>query len=395
MKRYRGCYVQALGIVSPLGSGVDATRRALFAGDASGMKIEDGWLPGARACVGRVASPLPELPATLAEFDCRNNRLLAAAGAQIQAQIDALAERHGRARIALVVGTSTSGIAAGESAMTARLRSQAFPAGFTYRQQEIGTTGPVAARLLGAGGPAYTVSTACTSGAKALSAARRLLELGLCDAVIAGGVDTLCRLTVGGFTALESTSDERCNPMSRNRRGINIGEGAALFVLTREPGAVALVGSGESSDAHHLSAPDPSGRGAEVAMRAALADAGVQKPGDIDYVNLHATATPKNDEMESRVMARLFPPSTAMSGTKPLTGHALGTAGALEAAFCWMTLTGDGALPPHLWDGEADPALPPLSLVTPGARAARGRVRLAMSNSFAFGGSNASLIFST
>ena len=388
------CYVQALGIVSPLGAGVEATRTALFAGDASGMKVEDGWLPGARACVGRVLSPLPELPAALAEFDCRNNRLLAAAGAQIRAQVDALAERHGRARIALVIGTSTSGIASGEEAMDAKVRAGAFPPGFDYRQQEIGTTGPVAARLLGAGGLAYTVSTACTSGAKALAAARRLLALGLCDAAIAGGVDTLCRLTVGGFTALASTSDERCNPMSRNRRGINIGEGAALFVLTREPGAVALVGCGESSDAHHLSAPDPQGAGAEAAMRAALADAGAQ-PGGIDYVNLHATATPKNDEMESRVMARLFPPATAASGTKPLTGHALGAAGALEAAFCWLTLTGDGLLPPHLWDGEADPALPALHLAGPGERAARGKARLAMSNSFAFGGSNASLIFST
>ena len=370
------------------------TRTALFAGDASGMKVEDGWLPGARACVGRVLSPLPELPAALAEFDCRNNRLLAAAGAQIRAQVDALAERHGRARIALVIGTSTSGIASGEEAMDAKVRAGAFPPGFDYRQQEIGTTGPVAARLLGAGGLAYTVSTACTSGAKALAAARRLLALGLCDAAIAGGVDTLCRLTVGGFTALASTSDERCNPMSRNRRGINIGEGAALFVLTREPGAVALVGCGESSDAHHLSAPDPQGAGAEAAMRAALAEAGAQ-PGGIDYVNLHATATPKNDEMESRVMARLFPPATAASGTKPLTGHALGAAGALEAAFCWLTLTGDGLLPPHLWDGEADPALPALHLAGPGERAARGKARLAMSNSFAFGGSNASLIFST
>lgn len=387
------CTVHALGIVSPLGVGIEATRKALFAGDASGMKVEDGWLPGARACVGRVLAPLPELPAALAAYDCRNNRLLAAAAAQIQPQIDALAGRYGRARIALVVGTSTSGIASGEAAMDEKVRHQAYPAGFNYRQQEIGTTAPVAARLLGVRGPAYTVSTACTSGAKALAAARRLLALDLCDAAIAGGVDTLCRLTVGGFTALASTSDERCNPMSRNRRGINIGEGAALFVLTREPGAAALVGVGESSDAHHLSAPDPTGAGAESAMRAALADAGAQ-PGDIDYVNLHATATPKNDEMESRVMARLFPASTAASGTKPLTGHALGAAGALEAAFCWLTLTGAGELPPHLWDGAADPALPALNLVSPGGRAARPP-RLVMSNSFAFGGSNASLIFST
>lgn len=383
------CYVQALGIISPLGEGIDATRRGLFAGDTSGMRIEPGWLPGAPACVGRASAELAPLPAALAEWDCRNNRLLAAAAAQIRPAIDAALARHGAHRVALVVGTSTSGIAAGEDAMAAKIRDGAFPRDFSYRQQEIGGTAPLGARLLGVRGPAYTVSTACTSGAKALLAARRLLELGLADAAIAGGVDTLCRLTVGGFTALESTSPRRCNPLSRNRSGINIGEGAALFLLDRAEAAVRLAGGGESSDAHHLSAPDPEGGGAEIAMRAALADAGA-KAADIGYVNLHATATRKNDEMESRVMARVFPADTPVSGTKPLTGHALGAAGALEAAFCWLALT-DGRLPPHVWDGEADPDLPALRVA---GRDERLGSRLVMSNSFAFGGSNASLILS-
>ena len=386
-------YLQALGIVSPLGEGLEATRRALFAGDTSGMKVESGWLPNAPACVGRVSAELAPLPAPLAEWDCRNNRLLAAAATQIRPAIDAALARHGAHRVALVIGTSTSGIASGEDAMAAKIRDGAFPREFSYRQQEIGGTAPLGARLLGVRGPAYTVSTACTSGAKALLAARRLLELGVCDAAIAGGVDTLCRLTVGGFASLESTSAQRCNPLSRNRSGINIGEGSALFLLGREPAAVALVGGGESSDAHHLSAPDPAGAGAETAMRAALADARA-KPADIGYVNLHATATRKNDEMESRVMARIFPTGTPVSGTKPLTGHALGAAGALEAAFCWLTLT-DGRLPPHVWDGEADPELPALRVAAKGERLeARKPRRLVMSNSFAFGGSNASLIFS-
>jgi len=383
------CYLQAVGIISPLGEGLEATRRALFAGDTSGMKVESGWLPNAAACVGKVEAELAPLPAQLAEHDCRNNRLLAAAAAQIRPAIEAALSRHGARRVAIVIGTSTSGIASGEDAMAAKINEGAFPRGFSYKQQEIGATAPLAARLLGARGPAYTVSTACTSGAKALLAARRLIELNLCDAAIAGGVDTLCRLTVGGFASLESTSPQRCNPLSKNRNGINIGEGAALFVLGREAAAVALAGGGESSDAHHLSAPDPEGTGAEAAMRAALADAGA-KPGDIGYVNLHATATRKNDEMESRVMARVFPPGTPVSGTKPLTGHALGAAGALEAAFCWLALT-DRRLPPHVWDGEPDPALPALRVVAPGERLSS---RLVMSNSFAFGGSNASLIFS-
>lgn len=383
------CYIQALGILSPLGEGLESTRRGLFAGDTSGMRVESGWLPNAPACVGRVTAELAPLPAPLAEWDCRNNRLLAAAAAQIRPAIDAALARHGAHRVALIVGTSTSGIAAGEDAMAAKIRDGAFPRDFSYRQQEIGGTAPFGARLLGVRGPAYTVSTACTSGAKALLAARRLLELGLCDAAIAGGVDTLCRLTVGGFASLESTSRERCNPLSRNRNGINIGEGAALFLLGREQAAVRLAGGGESSDAHHLSAPDPQGTGAEAAMRAALADADV-RAGDIGYVNLHATATRKNDEMESRVMARVFPAGTPVSGTKPLTGHALGAAGALEAAFCWLALA-DRRLPPHVWDGEADPELPALRVAGKGEPLAS---RLVMSNSFAFGGSNASLIFS-
>ena len=382
------CHIQALGIVSPLGAGLEATRRGLFAGDTSGMRVESGWLPNAPACVGPVTAELAPLPAALVEWDCRNNRLLAAAALQIRPAIDAALARHGAHRVALVVGTSTSGIAAGEDAMAAKIRDGAFPRGFSYRQQEIGGTAPFGARLLGVRGPCYTVSTACTSGAKALLAARRLLELGLCDAAIAGGVDTLCRLTVGGFASLESTSPKLCNPLSRNRSGINIGEGAALFLLGREEAAVRLAGGGESSDAHHLSAPDPQGAGAEIAMRAALADAGVSA-GDIGYVNLHATATRKNDEMESRVMARVFPAGTPVSGTKPLTGHALGAAGALEAAFCWLALT-DGRLPPHVWDGEADPDLPALRIAMKGERLAS---RMVMSNSFAFGGSNASLIF--
>ena len=390
MKR---CYIQAVGIVSALGEGLAATRAALMRGDTRGMRIESGWLPDGNSCVGRVSTELAPLSAQHTEDDCRNNRLLATAFAQIAAPVEKAKDQYGAHRLAVVIGTSTSGIAAGEDAMAAKVKRGEFPPGFSYRQQEIGAIAPFAARLAGARGPAYTVSTACTSGAKALIAARRLLELDLCDVALAGGVDTLCRLTVCGFTALESAAPERCNPMSRNRCGTNIGEGAALFVLSREPAAVAIVGAGESADAYHLSAPDPAGTAPEAAMRQALAEAGAA-PRDIRYVNLHATATQKNDEMESRVMARLFPGETPMSGTKPLTGHALGAAGALEAAFCWLALTGDGALPPHVWDGEADPALPKINLVASGARLQSGSGRLVMSNSYAFGGSNASLLFS-
>lgn len=385
-------YIHAVGLLSALGEGIAPTRERLFASDTSHMVIETGWLPQGDACVGKVTTSLLPLPAAFAPYDCRNNRLLLAAAEQIRPEVNTAVAAFGAHRIGVVLGTSTSGIASGESAIAHKLQTGRFPPDYDYRMQEIGATGPVAARLLGVSGPAYTVSTACTSGAKALVAARNLLRLGICDAVIAGGVDTLCRLTVCGFTALESTSPERCNPMSRNRRGINIGEAAALFLLRRDEAEIALAGAGESSDAHHLSAPDPTGQGAERAIRAALLDAGLSAT-DVDYVNLHATATPKNDEMESLAMARVFPAGVPCSGTKPLTGHTLGAAGALEAAFCWLTLTGDGRLPPHVWDSAFDPALPRLNLIEPGSRI--DRTSICMSNSYAFGGSNVSLIFST
>jgi 3-oxoacyl-[acyl-carrier-protein] synthase-1 len=198
-----------------------------------------------------------------------------------------------------------------------------------------------------------------------------------------------------GFASLESTSAVRTNPMSVNRCGINVGEGAAVFLMSRDEAAVRLAGVGESSDAHHISSPDPQGVGGELALRAALADAGIA-PSALGYVNLHATATPKNDEMEAKLMARVFAHGVATSGTKPLTGHQLGAAGATELGFAWLTLARENvALPRHVWDGEADLALPALDLVEGERSLARGAgTPYVMSNSFAFGGSNASLVLS-
>src|SRR3954464_1859462 len=382
-------YLSGLGIANALGEGREQVRERLLAGDFSGMRLEQGWLPSGAARLGRVRAELPPLPAGNERFECRNNRLLLLAAAQMREVIERAIERFGRERIGVVLGTSTSGIAEAEVAISALVREGALASRFNIAQQEIGTPGPFLARVLGLGGPAYTVSTACTSSAKAIAAAGRLIRAGLCDAVIAGGVDTLCKLTVNGFTALEATTPELTNPLSRNRRGINLGEAAALVLVTREAQAHELLGWGESSDAHHISAPDPEGRGAELAMRSALEHAGLAAR-DIDYVNLHATATPKNDEMESLALSRVFADGVPCSGTKPLTGHTLGAAGATGAAFCLLSLE-DGRLPPHVWDGEADPALPRLRVARAGERFAHGSGRACLSNSFAFGGSNACL----
>ncbi|MCA1324659.1 beta-ketoacyl-[acyl-carrier-protein] synthase family protein [Herbaspirillum sp. alder98] len=390
-------FLNALGMICPLGHTHDDIRGRLF--DARSGVLPDPTrcaADGAPLALGAVTLDDAALPCDAAlplRDRSRNNRLALQALSQIRDQVDAAMTRFGAHRIGIVLGTSTSGIAEGEAAFRKRQHSGAFPEGFHYGQQELGSPAAALAATLGVMGPAHVHSSACSSSGKAMAAAARLINMGLCDAVLCGGVDTLCDFTIAGFTALESVSAARCNPLSQNRCGINIGEGAALFLMSREPATVALAGWGESSDAHHISAPDPSGGGALRAMRGALARAGLS-PDQIDYINLHGTATPQNDAMESKAVHALFGAAVPVSSTKPFTGHTLGAASAIEAGLCWLAMqdaNGDGLLPPHLWDGVADPALPVLDIVAPG-RALGHPPRAILSNSFAFGGSNVSLL---
>ena len=390
-------YLNALGVICALGRDKQEVTRNLFAGDCSGMRSEAGWVPERSLPVGAVAGELAAIPPELIRQRSRNNQLLLEAALQIRPDIDRAIQTYGRDRIGIVLGTSTSGIDEASESLGHYIRDQQFPADYDYQQQELGAPANFLADWLQVSGPAYVISTACTSSARALMSAQRLLDLGVCDVVLCGGVDTLCKLTLNGFSALEAVSGQRCNPFSRNRNGINIGEAAVLFLMSKQPGdgqAIALLGSGASSDAHHISAPEPSGRGAQEAMRKALNRAGLQ-PQQIGYLNLHGTATPHNDAMESHAVAAVFPEGVPCSSTKPMTGHTLGAAGALEAAFCWLSLsTGnrEHALPPHVWDGQADPELPALNWVTPATRLTSTGPRYLMSNSFAFGGNNVSLI---
>ncbi len=387
-------HLNELGITCALGEGADAVADALFRSDApGGLCITDQFTPGRELMLGRAPVALPLLDDCPVQLRGRNNALLRSAYRQIAPAVQALVARHGSDRIAIILGTSTSGIGESEQALPHKLRTGAWPAGFHYVQQEIGTPARFIAAESGITGPAWTISTACSSSAKALASGARLLRAGIVDAVIAGGADSLCRFTLDGFSALDSVSAGRCNPFSRNRNGINIGEGAALFVMSREPGPVRLAGWGETADAHHISAPEPQGRGAIAAIRQALDKAGIQA-GAIDYINLHGTATPQNDAMESRAVHATMPAGVAVSSTKPLTGHTLGAAGAIEAGLCWLTLAANPQrrLPPHWWDGQADAELPPLHFVQPGA-CAHHRLRYLLSHSFAFGGSNAVLLF--
>ena len=390
-------YLNALGVICALGRDKQQVAQNLFAGDCSGMRRESGWVAERELPVAAVHGELAAIPAELADQRSRNNQLLLEAALQIREDIDRAIQTYGRERIGVVLGTSTSGIDEASRGLAHYLREQQFPGEYDYRQQELGAPANFLADWLQLSGPAYVISTACTSSARALMSAQRLLDLGLCDAVLCGGVDSLCKLTLNGFSALEAVSDQRCNPFSANRNGINIGEAAVLFLMSQQRSdgpAIALLGSGASSDAHHISAPEPSGRGALQAMQTALSRAQLQA-AHISYLNLHGTATQHNDAMESLAVATLFPDGVACSSTKPMTGHTLGAAGALEAAFCWLSLSADNpqqALPPHVWDAQPDPDLPALKWVTASERLSSIAPRYLMSNSFAFGGNNVSLI---
>jgi 3-oxoacyl-[acyl-carrier-protein] synthase-1 len=390
-------YLNALGVICALGRDKHEVARNLFAGDCSGMRSEAGWVPERSLPVAAVRGDLAPIPAELVKQSTRNNQLLLEAALQIRDDIDQAIQTYGRDRIGVILGTSTSGIDEASRGLAHYIREHQFPDYYDYQQQELGAPANFLADWLQLSGPAYVISTACTSSARALMSAQRLLDLGLCDAVLCGGVDSLCKLTLNGFSALEAVSEQRCNPFSVNRNGINIGEAAVLFLMTKVAGdkqSIALLGSGASSDAHHISAPEPTGRGALQAMRKALGRANLQ-PEQIGYLNLHGTATQHNDAMESLAVSALFPAGVPCSSTKPMTGHTLGAAGALEAAFCWLSLSADNpkhTLPPHVWDGQPDPQLPALNWVTPADRLASIAPRYLMSNSFAFGGNNVSLI---
>ncbi|MGN6578938.1 MAG: beta-ketoacyl-ACP synthase [Bordetella sp.] len=387
------------GVVCALGESLADVARGLYAGDTSGMQASDAWIHGRTTVVGSCAGSLPAWPEGLAAHQrSRNNQLLLAAAQQIEPALRQAIARHGAHRVGVVLGTSTSSINDNAGAFIALRDTGRWPDSYDYRRQALSAPSVFLAQWLGSAGPAQTVSTACTSSARALMTAHAWLRMGICDAVVCGGADSLCRFTLQGFTSLGAISDTLCNPFSAARKGISIGEAAALFLMEREPadgGSVALLGSGASSDAWHMSSPEPSGRGARQAMQTALREAGMQA-ADIGWVNLHGTGTELNDAMESLAMQALFPDrGVPCASTKALTGHALGAAGALEAVLAWITLTPEYAarpLPAHVWDGQADPTLPALDFSGAGQRYAPGKRRVAMSNSFAFGGNNTSLI---
>ncbi len=384
--------VTAYTLSNALGLGKGEVLARLRA-DKSGLRQCDFEGVNFDCWIGRVPGiEQAAVRADLVEFDCRNNRLAQVGLEQdgfVQA-VERARRSYGRERIGLFLGTSTSGIQEAEIAYANRDgKGGALPTGFRYHAtQNCYSLTDFCRRYLDIAGPAFTISTACSSSSKVFATAQRHLDAGLCDAAVVGGVDSLCLTTLYGFHSLGLIAEQACAPWGRERGGISIGEAAGFALLERAAdGAVPmLLGYGESSDAHHMSTPHPQGVGAAQAMEQALLSAGVQIQ-ELDYINLHGTGTRLNDASEDQALQH-FQHRAVCSSTKGWTGHTLGAAGITEAAITLLALD-NGFIPANLGRGEADPALATAVQIQPAAQ----RIKLAMSNSFGFGGSNCSLIF--
>lgn len=388
----RPLHISAFTVCSAMGDGRAATLEALQQ-RRTGLTRNDFGASPLPTWIGRVPGLEDQpLPSALSEWDCRNNRL-AWRGLVTDDFISAALvarDRYGADRIAVVMGTSTSSIGASEEAYTRLDADGRYPT--DLRRPIIHTPhsiGDFVQHALGLTGISVTVATACSSSAKVFAQAERLIRTGLADAAIVGGVDTLCGSVLFGFNSLELVSPELCQPFDVRRRGINLGEAAGFALLEREgAGGAWLTGYGESSDAHHMSTPHPEGRGARAALMDALDRAGLE-PSDIGYINLHGTASLKNDEVEAGVVRELFPAETVASSTKGWTGHTLGAAGIVEAAISMLALE-KGLLPGTLNSDLFDPACGPQIR----SENVERHVKHALSFSFGFGGSNCVLAFS-
>ena len=375
-------------LTTALGAGLQAQRCGL-----TPVAFDDVDIPG---WIGRVEGlEGAALPSALGEYECRNNRLawLALGEDGFREAVAESAARHGRRRVGVFLGTSTSGILETELAYRRRdPASGALPQGFSYRgAHNTFSLGAFAQRALHLAGPAAVISCACSSSAKVFASARRAIEADLIDAAVVGGVDSLCLTTLHGFHALQLVARTPCRPFDATRDGISIGEAAAFALLERagaavDADAVLLLGTGESSDAYHMSAPPPDGRGARAAMLQAIAAAGLE-PQQIGYINFHGTGTPSNDAAEALAVASVLGNDVPGSSTKGATGHTLGAAGALEAVICALALK-KGLMPAGVNTTQVDPGLP-VNYLRENRNAQLTRV---MSNSFGFGGSNCSLI---
>lgn len=378
--------ITGFALCNGLGATVQAVRTRLYEG-------QSGLGPSPVPCpfptvVGAVDCALPELPTALAPWSTRTARIAQLLITQLDAPLAKLRARVKPERIAVILGTSTVGADVTEAAFRHYIEQGALPANYDlWRHHTYGALLHVVTNLIGARGPAWIVSTACTSSAKPLATAQRLIGAGLADAAVVGGIDTLCSMTLRGFFSLDSLAPAACRPFNAKRDGINIGEGGALLVLERDGDAQALLEAvGESSDAYHISAPHPQGVGARLAMQRALEQARLE-PSAIDYVNAHGTGTRLNDSAEAQAISSLLGNDVPVVSTKGYTGHMLGGAGASEAVITLFSLM-EGFIPASLGAAPIDEAIT-LNIPT---TVVHGRYRRALSNSFAFGGNNVSVL---
>lgn len=382
-------YINDLTSVSSLGTNELTIVDSLSHTDRCYLTYRDDLLNEHKGSYfGQIKAKLPRLD-EYHEHKSRNSAVLAFLTDSIKDSINELKQKYSKDRIAIILGTSTSGLDETENELKKFMQTGVPSRDFYYKSQEFGDPSMFLADYLEIDGPAYTISTACSSSARALICGKRMLESGLVDAVIAGGADTLCKVPINGFNSMGVLSQERCLPFNKNRAGINIGEGGGLMILSKEKASLELLGVGESSDAYHVSSPDPSGAGAISAIEMALNDASLTTD-DIGYVNLHGTATKLNDAMESKAMASLFKGKVPCSSTKYMTGHTLGAAGIVEAAILCYLLKHDLDLPVQNFShDEIDDTLDECGLIKEKIKAKK---KVMMSNSFAFGGNNASII---
>ena len=346
----------------------------IFITDASGifadhLTPDDTIVKGNKFYFGKIEKDFP--PINEPKYDLRCNRILK----YLVDKLDLTGFE--KNEIGIVIGTTNSGI--GE-----------FETTDNKHHAELGNPAEFLKWYLGTTNYAAGVSTACTSGIKAFSTAVKLLENNVCKAVIAGGVDTIAPMPSYGFHALEVLSHQKTNPFSKNRTGISLGEGGALFLLEKGKGnGIKILGIGETSDAYHSATPDPEGVQASIAIQQALDEAGL-KANDIDYINLHGTGTVSNDLMEANTVYKVFGNKVPASSTKPLTGHCLGAAASVETYICYEILKGQRALPIHEFDGEYDETLPKINLVD--KNTSKKDIKTCMCTSFGFGGTNAVVI---
>ena len=386
----KNIYLSEPSLICCAGKSADELYKACLSGERSGFVMREA---------GKKMYPVGEIKNELEDVNIKDFgipvyadktriiKIINAALCQMENLIEKIILKYGKEKIGVCLGSCDNGSEASLIGHHAFLKQGTFPGDYSLRYQSASFLAEFIAKKFNLGGPVFTVATACASGATAIMRGAELIRSGLCSAVIAGGADIVSQTVLSGFTALEAVSDELTNPFSKNRKGINLGEGAAFFILdTDEISPVELLGAGESSDAYHMTAPGIDGEGPLRAMKAALSDAGLDSE-KIGYINLHGTGTELNDKAEALALKKAFSKQVPASSTKPVTGHTLGAAGALEAAICWMLIKEKKGLPVHLWDGVCDEEAPFLP-----ATAAHSSSSICMTNSFAFGGCNVSLI---